>query len=239
MTDTSPNILIVEDELTIAEIISDYLKHSGFNVTHLDNGKDVVSLVKSNPPDLLLLDIMLPGANGLDICREIRKFSEVPIILVSARVEELDRLLGLELGADDYICKPFSPREVVARSKAVIRRFKRTDNEPLEEKLFSIEEEENRISVRGTYLDLTRTEFRLLKLMVSRPGRVFSRAQLLDLCYDQGDQVYDRVIDSHIKNLRRKVSRALPDKEVIHAVYGVGYRYEVQDTQGESSSSSS
>ncbi len=229
MSDNQGNILIVEDELKIAEILSDYMKQSGFSVTHLDNGRNVVSHVKSEPPDLILLDIMLPGGDGLDICRELRKFSEVPIILVSARVEELDRLLGLELGADDYICKPFSPREVVARSKAVIRRFRRADAESVEDRLFSIEEDEGRISVRGTHLDLTRTEFRILKLLVSRPGRVFSRSQLLDLCFDQGDSVFDRVIDSHIKNLRKKVSKALPDKEVIHAVYGVGYRYEVQE----------
>lgn len=229
MSDNQGNILIVEDELKIAEIMSDYLKQSGFSVTHLDNGRSVVARVKSDTPDLILLDIMLPGGDGLEICREIRKFSEVPIILVSARVEELDRLLGLELGADDYICKPFSPREVVARSKAVIRRFKRADSEPPEDKLFTIEDDESRISVRGIHLDLTRTEFRLLKLLVSRPGRVFSRSQLLDLCFEQADSVFDRVVDSHIKNLRKKVSKALPDKEVIHAVYGVGYRYEVQD----------
>lgn len=219
-------ILIVEDERRIAEILTDYLRQSGYEVEHQDRGDKIVEQVKKKPPSLILLDIMLPGGDGLEICREIRKFSEVPIIIVSARIDELDRLLGLELGADDYICKPFSPREVVARVKAVFRRARNAQDD--ETKLVIIDDEKNRITVNGTVLDLTPTEFRLLKLFASRPGRVFSRDQLLELCYQQEQLVFDRVIDSHIKNVRKKLAKVLPGQELIHAVYGVGYRYELK-----------
>lgn len=219
-------ILIVEDERRIAEILTDYLRQSDYDVEHKDRGDKIVELVKKDPPSLILLDIMLPGGDGLEICREIRKFSEVPIIIVSARIDELDRLLGLELGADDYICKPFSPREVVARVKAVFRRARNAPD--AETQLIQIDDEKNRITVSGTVMDLTPTEFRLLKLFASKPGRVFSRDQLLELCYQQEQLVFDRVIDSHIKNVRKKLAKVLPGQELIHAVYGVGYRYEVK-----------
>ena len=153
-------------------------------------------------------------------------FRPVPIIMVSARVEELDRLLGLELGADDYICKPFSPREVVARVKVAYRRQRQAAPDD-SHKLFQVDDEQGRISARGITLDLTPTEFRLLKLLISRPGRIFSRYQLLELCAPAEQSATDRVIDSHIKNLRKKVARAIPDLELIHAVYGVGYRFEI------------
>jgi two-component system response regulator BaeR len=223
-------ILIVEDERRIAEILTDYLRQNGFDVEHQDRGDKIVELVRKQPPSLILLDVMLPGGDGLEICREIRKFSAIPIIIVSARIDELDRLLGLELGADDYICKPFSPREVVARVKAVFRRSRALGNSEAAPKLFKIDDDQGRISVNGTVLDLTPTEFRLLKLFVSKPGRVFSRNQLLELCYQQEQLVFDRVIDSHVKNVRKKLARALPGQELIHAVYGVGYRYEEKAT---------
>jgi two-component system response regulator BaeR len=223
-------ILIVEDERRIAEILTDYLRQSGFEVEHQDRGDKIVEMVRKQPPSLILLDVMLPGGDGLEICREIRKFSAVPIIIVSARIDELDRLLGLELGADDYICKPFSPREVVARVKAVFRRSRAGASAESENKLFTIDDEQQRITVNGVILDLTPTEFRLLKLFVSKPGRVFSRNQLLELCYQQEQLVIDRVIDSHVKNVRKKLAKALPGQELIHAVYGVGYRYETKST---------
>lgn len=223
-------ILIVEDERRIAEILTDYLRQSGFEVEHQDRGDKIVEMVRKQPPSLILLDVMLPGGDGLEICREIRKFSAVPIIIVSARIDELDRLLGLELGADDYICKPFSPREVVARVKAVFRRSRAGASAESENKLFTIDDEQQRITVNGVILDLTPTEFRLLKLFVSKPGRVFSRNQLLELCYQQEQLVIDRVIDSHVKNVRKKLAKALPGQELIHAVYGVGYRYETKPT---------
>lgn len=221
-------ILIVEDERRIAEILTDYLRQSGFEVEYQDRGDKIVEMVRKQPPSLILLDVMLPGGNGLEICREIRKFSAIPIIIVSARIDELDRLLGLELGADDYICKPFSPREVVARVKAVFRRSRAGATAESETKLFTIDDEQGRITVNGVVLDLTPTEFRLLKLFVSKPGRVFSRNQLLELCYQQEQLVIDRVIDSHVKNVRKKLAKALPGQELIHAVYGVGYRYEAK-----------
>lgn len=226
MHDKCERILIVEDEIKIAEILSDYLEQAGFTTDHMAEGVNVVERVKEDPPGLILLDLMLPGKDGLAICREIRMFSELPIIMVTAKAEEIDRLLGLEIGADDYICKPFSPREVVARVKVVLRRSKPLGETISTPPLFEIDEERARISVKGQRLDLTPTEYRLLKLFLSKPGRVFSRSQLLDLCYQQEQLVFDRVIDSHVKNLRRKIYRYLGDQEVIHSVYGVGYRYE-------------
>lgn len=222
-------ILIVEDELRIAQILSDYLAQAGYMVEHMDHGTGVVELVQKQPPDLILLDIMLPGCDGLEICKEVRKFSNLPIIMVSARVEELDRLLGLELGADDYICKPFSPREVVARVKVALRRLKPNTTTENENKLFVIDEESNRILVKGIVLELTRTEYRLLKHLASRPGRVYPRAQLVDLCAKLGEPAFDRVIDSHIKNLRKKIAKVLGEQEVIHSVYGIGYRFELTE----------
>lgn len=227
MSDAREHIMIVEDEKTIAEILRDYLQQSGYQTTHVADGNAVIESVKTNRPDLVLLDLMLPGRDGLELCKEIRTFSGVPIIMITARAEEIDRLLGLELGADDYICKPFSPREVTARVKALFRRSKLAQMPERSLELVEIDEQKNRATVNGQRLDLTPTEFRLLKLMAKNPGRVYSRAQLLDLCYQQEQQIFDRVIDSHIKNLRKKIAKALPGQEIIHAVYGVGYRYEI------------
>jgi two-component system, OmpR family, response regulator BaeR len=224
-----PTILIVEDEETIAGILLDYLNQAGYRAKHVNNGIDAVEIVRKEAPDLVLLDIMLPGKDGLDVCREIRTFSTVPVIMVTAKVDEIDRLLGLGLGADDYICKPFSPREVVARVKASFRRAKLSavPAEAQKAQFIEIDDARARISINGQRLDLTPTEYRLLKLMASNPGRVYSRNQLLELCYQQEQQIFYRVIDSHIKNLRKKLSKVLDGQEIIHAVYGVGYRYEV------------
>jgi len=226
--DSQQHILIVEDETVIAQILREYLTKSGYRSTHLSDGRKVIESVKSDPPDLILLDLMLPGKDGLDLCREIRNFSSVPIFMITAKVEEIDRLLGLELGADDYICKPFSPREVVARVKALFRRMSQAATPEPKKNAFEIDEAQQRISFSGQRLDLTPTEFRLLRLFVGNPGRVYSRGQLLELCYQQEQLIIDRVIDSHIKNLRKKIAKVLPDGlEVIHAVYGVGYRFEM------------
>ena len=227
MSKRNPSILVVEDEEKIAEILIDYLRQSGFDTSYESRGDGVVQIVKDNPPDLLVLDIMLPGVDGLDICREVRKFSELPIIMVTARVDELDRLLGLELGADDYICKPFSPREVVARVKAVLRRHRHLPESESEAKLFDVDEVAGRIAVKGERLDLTPTEFRILAKLVVNAGRVYSRTHLHELCVSPEQKSVDRTIDSHIKNLRKKISQHLPEKEVIHSVYGIGYRFEI------------
>jgi two-component system response regulator BaeR len=183
----------------------------------------VVPEVRARPPALLLLDLMLPGRDGLAICRELRGFTQLPIIMVTARVEEIDRLLGLELGADDYICKPFSPREVVARVKAVLRR-QATGGGPAQG--LQVEPQAWRAELDGHKLDLTPVEFRLLETLAAHPGRVFSRAALLERIYDDHRVVSDRTVDSHVKNLRRKLAEAAPGRELLHSVYGVGYRLE-------------
>jgi two-component system response regulator BaeR len=219
------HILIVEDEKKIAELLRDYLAGTGFKVTCHDRGGHVVSYVKKNPPALILLDIMLPDVDGLDVCREIRKFSNIPVLLITARVDEVDRLIGLELGADDYICKPFSPREVVARVKAVLRRAGGTTAlEKLVVDDLNLDETAHQASVGGDTLDLTPSEFSLLKVLMTHPDRVFTRSELLDKVQGYQFEGYDRTIDTHIKNLRKKLAEKLPDREIIRTVYGVGYK---------------
>lgn len=219
-----PRILLAEDEISLASIVLDYLRHAGMEAKHLERGDEVLEAWRNYQPDLILLDLMLPGVDGLTLCREIRKSSEVPIIMVTARVEEVDRLLGLELGADDYLCKPFSPRELVARIRAVLKRWKREN--PPQETLFHHDPEAQAIALQGRRLDLTPTEYRLLRLFLQHPGRVFSRDAILDQAYGYDQEVTDRAIDSHIKNLRKKLARQMPDRELIYSVYGVGYRFE-------------
>jgi len=218
-------ILIVEDEPKLAALLGDYLKAAGHETAWIANGLDVIPAIRAREPDLVLLDLMLPGRDGLDICRELRSFSELPVIMMTARVEEIDRLLGLELGADDYICKPYSPREVVARSKAVLRRNRRTP--PPERNALHIDESSWRATYHGIELDLTPVEFRLLRTLSAAPGRVFSREQLLDGLYDDHRVVTDRTVDSHIKNLRRKLEQIAPDEPLIRSIYGVGYKFEL------------
>ena len=217
-------ILIVEDEPRLADLHRDYLQQSGFITEWLADGLEVVPWVRENSPALILLDLMLPGKDGLEICKEIRNFSNVPIIMISARVEEIDRLLGLELGADDYICKPFSPREVVARVKTVLRRSSSQSQE--DHQLLTLDEERYQAILQGKKLDLTAVEFKLLSILAQKPGRIYSRDQLMDRLYSDQRIVCDRTIDSHIKKLRKKIAAAAPELEVIHSVYGVGYKYE-------------
>ena len=219
-------ILVVEDEPKIAQLLVDYLLQASYPTHHIGDGEKVVPWVRSHNPRLILLDVMLPGRDGMSICSEIRGFSDVPIVMVTARVEEIDRLLGLELGADDYICKPFSPREVIARVHAIMRRVA-SQNAPGGEYLgIVVDRAQHRARVKGYNLDLTPVEFRLLGVLLGNPGRVFSRNQLMDRVYKDSRTVSDRTMDSHIKNLRRKVREFLPDEEVIRTVYGVGYKLE-------------
>ncbi|MCC7411864.1 MAG: response regulator [Gammaproteobacteria bacterium] len=228
MSGSPASILIVEDEPKIARLLADYLEGSGFATTHLADGRDVIARVRASAPDLILLDLMLPGRDGLEICRELRSFSEVPVIMLTARVEEIDRLLGLELGADDYVCKPFSPREVLARVKAILRRTRRRDDgAPASAPALVLDEARYEASLRGTRLELTPVEFRLLLTLAEHRGRVYSRAQLLDRLYDDHRVVTDRTVDSHVKNLRRKLERIAPGEDVIRSVYGVGYKLEI------------
>ncbi|MEY3288154.1 MAG: hypothetical protein RLZZ419_396 [Pseudomonadota bacterium] len=222
------HILIVEDELKLARLQVDYLQNAGFDTDCLSNGSEVLPWLKVNHTDLLLLDLMLPGRDGLDICRELRGFSTVPIIMITARIEEIDRLLGLEMGADDYICKPFSPREMVARVKAVLRRQQVPMTEALNSAL-KLDHNSFRVLAGGQNIELTTVEFQLLQVLYQQPGRIFSRSKLMDLIYPDQRIVSDRTIDSHIKKLRKKLLDLLPNQELIHSVYGAGYRYDPQD----------
>ena len=224
----STRILIVEDETDLAQILADYLTRDGFAASTQADGLLAMKELQRSLPDLLLLDLMLPGMDGLSILRELRKTSSIPVIVVTAKVEEIDRLIGLELGADDYICKPYSPREVVARVKAVLRR---AQNVPVAQhttdaSLIEIDGAAWQARVSGQRLDLTPKEFKLLQVLVNKPGRVFSRGQLLDTIYEDNFEVSERAVDSHMKNLRKKIAQLLPDAEPIRSIYGVGFVYE-------------
>ena len=217
-------ILIVEDEPKLARLLADYLKASGFEPFLLANGLEVVPWVREHRPDMVLLDLMLPGRDGMDVCKELRTFSAVPVIMVTARVEEIDRLLGLELGADDYICKPFSPREVVARVKAVLRRTR--DGQTLQAKGLVLDQHRFRAKLHDQDLGLTAVEFKLLQFLAANPGRIYSRQQLMDKIYPDARIVSDRTIDSHIKKLRRKIEAVDSGARLIHSVYSVGYKFD-------------
>lgn len=221
-------ILIVEDAEALADVLQDYLKAAGYAVEWAKSGVGVVERVRANPPALVLLDVMLPGQDGMTICTEIRRFSSVPVIMVTARVEEIDRLLGLELGADDYICKPFSPREVVARIKAILRRIHpQPSADHAARTPLSIDERTHEAHLDDEMLDLTPAEFRLLARLSANPGVVFSREQLLDGIHEDHRVVTDRTVDTHIKNLRRKLHTIRPNETIIRSIYSVGYRLDL------------
>lgn len=218
-------VLIVEDEEKIASVLNDYLELSAFRTHTLSSGETVCEWVREHQPDMVLLDIMLPGKDGLTICKELRQFSDVPIIMITARVDEIDRLLGLELGADDYVCKPFSAREVVARVKAILRRCATTDDDAKGvNRGLAIDESAYGASLCGHPLNLTPVEFRLLALLARQPRRVFSRDQLIEAMYTDGRIVSDRTVDSHVKNLRKKMIAASNNDDWIRSIYGVGYK---------------
>lgn len=226
---TDQRIIIIEDEPKLAAVLRDYLVADGARVEVHGHGEQALAALRAEVPDLVLLDLMLPGMDGLSICRELRKFSNVPVIMVTARVEEIDRLLGLDIGADDYICKPFSPREVVARVRALLRRVRLWQGGGAQQDAtpeLVLDEARFEARMRGEKLDLTPVEFRMLKALVARPGRVLSRAQLLEHLYVDHRVVSDRTVDSHIKNLRRKFEDLAEGSDPIRSVYGVGYKYE-------------
>jgi len=219
-------ILVVEDEIKIAQLLHDYMAQAQFNVTMLHDGAAVTEELQSQTYDMVLLDLMLPVKDGLTLCKEIRVFSNIPIIMITARVEEIDRLIGLELGADDYICKPFSPREVVARIKATLRRYKSPDTETIKKPIF-LNEEKYQATVYGQAVELTAIEFNLLKVLSKEPGRIYSRAQLINQVYNDHRVVSERTIDSHIKKLRKKINCLNADSEIVQSVYSVGYKVEL------------
>lgn len=228
------NIAIVEDEPKLASLLQEYLCRDGFETSVYHNGSDALHRLIQAPPDLVLLDLMLPGTDGMTICRELRKNSDLPIIMLTARVEEIDRLLGLELGADDYICKPFSPREVVARVKAVLRR---TTHPPTSDELAAACDSSNSrfqlnitcasVNIGHNVCSLTAVELKLLTVMHERPGQIFNRAQLMRRMYEDNRIVSDRTIDSHVKKLRQKLEAADQTTTYIHSVYGIGYKFEI------------
>lgn len=217
-------VLIIEDEPKLASLLQDYLNQASFSTDIVGDGLAAIPAIQQRMPDLILLDVMLPHRDGMEILKELRGFSSVPVIMVTARVEEIDRLLGLEFGADDYICKPFSPREVVARVKAVLRRFQPQQAAP--ELLLQLNDERFEAHLKGELLKLTRTEFNLLQRLAAHPGHVYSRDRLIDGIYEDHRIVTGRTVDSHIKNLRKKMLAIMPEKEFIHSIYGVGYKYE-------------
>ncbi len=229
MTDTH-HILIVEDEPKIAQLLADYLRPEGYEVSILNEGAGAVDFVRDRGPDFIVLDLMLPGVDGLTICREVRRFSDVPIMMLTAKVDEIDRLVGLELGADDYVCKPFSPREVVARVKIILRRVQarpaQADSEELSYRNVILYPERFQCQAAGQSVELTPIEFRMLKALISRPGFVFSRDRLMEVSYTDGRIVSDRTIDTHVKNLRKKLHRVLGEEELLHSIYGIGYKFE-------------
>ncbi|MGL4575532.1 MAG: response regulator [Burkholderiaceae bacterium] len=224
---SSRHVLVVEDDAKIAQLLLDYLRNEGFEADAVADGQRALQQIKQTPPALVILDLMLPGLDGIDVCRAVRQFSDVPILMLTARVDEIDRLLGLDTGADDYVCKPFSPREVMARVRALVRRAQgRAATTVLP---WVVDDEGLRISWRGQWLQLTPLEFRMLRLLLNHPSRVFSRAQLLDSAYADLREVSDRAIDSHIKNLRRKIHAVEPGCECIASVYGMGYRFDAPE----------
>jgi len=229
----SVDIAIVEDEPKLVALLSDYLLKEGYTTRLYSDGSKALQQLQEVLPDLILLDLMLPGTDGLTICREIRKTSQVPIIMLTARVDEIDRLLGLEIGADDYICKPFSPREVIARVKAVLRRTSPVSNtadardESGADGLI-ISENTAQMMFGENTCSLTSVELMLLKTLAGQTGRIFSRDQLMNQIYPDNRIVSDRTIDSHVKKLRQKIQSLDSDREYIHSVYGIGYKYEVE-----------
>lgn len=220
-------ILVVDDEPKIVRLARDYLEQGGFRVLPADDGPAALAAARHEKPDLIVLDLNLPGLDGLDVCRALRRESNVPIIMLTARAEEMDRLIGLELGADDYIVKPFSPRELVARVRAVLRRTQGEVQTPglIRAGDLAIDLQGHRVTLRGEAVHLTRIEFNLLTTLAQHPGQTLSRAQLIQRLHGAAEGSFDRSIDAHIKNLRRKLEDDSADPRYVLTVYGVGYQF--------------
>lgn len=224
-------ILVIDDEPKILQIARDYLENAGYRVIGAGDGPGALQTAQADQPDLVVLDLGLPGMDGLDVCRQLRRESDVPIIMLTARGEESDKLVGLELGADDYIVKPFSPKELVARVRAVLRRFERSQQpgDIIRAGLVELDLPRMRVTVDGQTVELTGTEFELLAALAAQPGRIFSRAQLLDAVHGVAIESYERAIDAHIKNIRRKIEPDPRQPRYIRTVYGVGYKFSDED----------
>ena len=223
----SPRILVVDDEPQIVRVLQGYLERDGFAVLTAYDGREALRLSRQERPDLLILDLMLPGLDGSDVCRTLRRESDVPIIMLTARVDETDRIVGLELGADDYVIKPFSPREVVARVRAVLRRTQSGAPRPAEELVVGdlrLDATRHAVALRGAPIELTPSEFAVLQALMAAPGRVFSREQLLVAAQGEAYEGYERTVDTHIKNLRRKIEDDAREPTYILTVHGLGYK---------------
>lgn len=218
-----PTVLIVEDEPAIVDTIQYALETDGFLTIRLASGGPVIPTLEKERVDLILLDVGLPDMNGFDLCKEIRKTKIIPVIFLTARAEEIDRVVGLEIGADDYITKPFSPRELTARVKAILRRSQWNSHNTEEIKSFNIDESRRQISYFGATLDLSRYEYEILKVFINRPGHVFSREQLMNIVWEQPDTSLDRAVDAHIKNIRNKLRTVRDDIDPIVTHRGTGY----------------
>jgi len=228
MTDIAKHrVLVVEDDRKISDLLQNYLRASGYETQAAYDGRDALQMIQQQEPDAVLLDWMLPGLDGIGVCQSVRVFSDVPILMLTARIDEVDRLLGLDTGADDYVCKPFAPREVVARVRALLRRAEGRVKSSI--RPWEVDDASFRISWRGQWLNLTRIEFMMFRLLLSRPGRVYSRDQLLASVHDSQRDISDRAIDTHVKNLRKKVQTVEPGTDCIASVYGVGYRFDIPE----------
>ena len=231
----SRRVLVVEDEAKLAALLCDYLRAAGLEPCVAEDGPSALVAFAAEPPAAVLLDLNLPGLDGMEVCRQIRRDSDVPILMLTARADEIDRIVGLEIGADDYLCKPYSPREVVARVRALLRRSQgrlagagsAAIAPSLEAGGFAMDDAGQRAWWRGQALPLTPIEWRLLRSLLQQPGRVFARAQLLDAIHADFRDVSDRAVDSHVKNLRRKLQAVVPGPDCIASVYGVGYRLDL------------
>lgn len=221
----SQKILIVEDEENIAEVLIAYAKQQNYETEHFNSGKGVVSFVKQNAVDLILLDLMLPDVDGIELCKQIRAFSSVPIIMLTAKSEEIDRLQGLEIGADDYICKPFSPKEVIARIKAVLRRTSQPKTNIINHNNFQLHKDDYEARLNDKSIGFTAVEFKIFLLFISHVGRVFTREDIINNVYSDTTDISDRNIDTHIKNIRKKINDIQAGLNPIAAVYSVGYKF--------------
>lgn len=221
------SVFIVDDDVKITKLLKSYFDREGFITYLAHEGGNAVQAIRDKNPDIVILDLMLPGMDGWEICRKLRKESDVPIVMLTARDEETDRVIGLEMGADDYVAKPFSPREVVARAKAILRRTRKevVQVEPLRMGDLLIDVERHLVKKNNTVLDLTPTEFKILELLATNAGKVFSRLQIVERVQGYAFDGYDRTIDVHMKNLRRKVEDDPKEPRYILTVYGIGYRF--------------
>tara|TARA_B100000700_G_scaffold317232_1_gene408272 strand:+ start:1355 stop:2050 length:696 start_codon:yes stop_codon:yes gene_type:complete len=223
------HILVIEDEVKIAELIEKYLYLEGYKTSLIHDGNCALDAVNELSPDLIILDIMLPGTNGIELCSKIRQYSDVPIIMLTARVEEIDHLIGFDVGADDYVTKPFKPKELMARVKAILKRRRMPSSKPSTFTAGNIivDPSEYKVLVKNEELKLTINEFSLLKILIASPNKVFSRQDLLTMTQGKYFESYERSIDSHIKNLRKKLTQADPDSHYIESIYGVGYKFKI------------